>query len=151
MKTKKILIALDFNPSAQKVSEVGYALAQALNAEVILLHVVKPIIDYVSPDMGYLSIRALSHKSIEGITKSAQEFLIKTKRHLDDQEIQTIVKEGENAETILKTAKELHITTIVMGSHSSNWLEDLVAGSVTKEVLRHSTVPLFIVPTKQPK
>lgn len=151
MKTKKILIALDYNPSAQKVSEVGYTLAKALDAEVILLHAVRPIIDYISPDMGYLSIRALSHNSLEGITKSAEEFLQKTKKHLDDDHILTIVKEGDAADTILKMAKELHITTIVMGSHSSNWLEDLVAGSVTKEVLRHSTIPLFIIPTKQPK
>ena len=29
---KKILIALDYNPTAQKVAETGYKLAKAMNA-----------------------------------------------------------------------------------------------------------------------
>jgi len=29
---KKILIALDYNPSAQKIAETGYALAKSMNA-----------------------------------------------------------------------------------------------------------------------
>ena len=37
---KKILIALDYDPPAQKIAETGYALAKDMNAEVVLLHVV---------------------------------------------------------------------------------------------------------------
>ena len=36
-----------------------------------------------------------------------------------------------------------------MGSHSRKWLENIVMGSVTEEVLRKTTVPMFIVPTKK--
>jgi hypothetical protein len=32
---------------------------------------------------------------------------------------------------------------------SSKWLENIVLGSVTEEVLQHSQIPLFIVPTKK--
>jgi len=38
---------------------------------------------------------------------------------------------------------------IVMGSHSKRWLEKIVTGSVTEEVLRDSRIPLFIVPIKE--
>jgi len=36
---KKVLIALDFGPSAQVIAETGYNLAKSMNAEVYLLHV----------------------------------------------------------------------------------------------------------------
>ena len=39
-KIKKVLIALDYDPTAQKVAESGYAMAIAMGAEVTLLHVV---------------------------------------------------------------------------------------------------------------
>ncbi len=39
-KMNKVLIALDFNPTSQKIAEVGYALAKAMNAEICLLHVI---------------------------------------------------------------------------------------------------------------
>lgn len=149
MKPKKILIALDYDPTAQKVSEAGYALATALNAEVTLLHVVAQVVHYSSPDMAYLDISAISLNSVEALTLAAQNFLNKTKRHLANPSIQTIIKEGDYADTILEVATEMQATTIVMGSHSHRWLEGVLMGSVTQEVLRNSIIPLYIIPTKK--
>jgi nucleotide-binding universal stress UspA family protein len=36
-----------------------------------------------------------------------------------------------------------------MGSHSQKWLENIIMGSVTQEVLRKTNIPLFIIPTKK--
>jgi len=36
---EKVLIAIDYDETAQKVAEEGYALAKAMNAQAILLHV----------------------------------------------------------------------------------------------------------------
>jgi nucleotide-binding universal stress UspA family protein len=38
-----------------------------------------------------------------------------------------------------------------MGSHSRKWLENIVMGSVTEKVLHHTSIPLFIIPTKHNK
>jgi nucleotide-binding universal stress UspA family protein len=38
-----------------------------------------------------------------------------------------------------------------MGSHSKKWLENIVMGSVTQEVLHQTTIPLYIIPTKKRK
>jgi len=38
-----------------------------------------------------------------------------------------------------------------MGSHSRRWLDEILMGSVTEEVLHHATVPLFIIPTHHAK
>jgi len=53
MKTKiikKVLIALDYNPTAQKVAEAGFSVAKTMNAEVILLHVVSEPVYYSSEE-----------------------------------------------------------------------------------------------------
>jgi nucleotide-binding universal stress UspA family protein len=37
---KTVLIALDYDPTSQKIAEDGFSLAKAMSAEVILLHVI---------------------------------------------------------------------------------------------------------------
>ena len=37
---KKVLIALDYDKTSKKVAAAGYTMAKAMNAEVILLHVI---------------------------------------------------------------------------------------------------------------
>jgi nucleotide-binding universal stress UspA family protein len=155
---KKVLIALDYNPTAQKVAETGYLLSKTMGAEVILLHVITDPVFYTSMDyspiMGlnnYMDMNPLRLDSIEGLKMASQYFLDKSKQHLGDETIQTVVKEGDFAETILNTAKEINADIIVMGSHSRKWLENIIMGSVTEKVLNHTSIPLFIIPTKQKK
>jgi nucleotide-binding universal stress UspA family protein len=158
IKLKKILIALDYDPTAQNVAETGYSLAKSLGAEVILLHVISDLIYYSSIDFspimgfdGYMDFGPLELDTADRLKEASVKFLEKSKNHLGDKIIQTQVKEGDFAETILETVKELHADIIVMGSHSRSWLKEIVMGSVTEKVLRHTPVPIFIVPTKPKK
>ncbi|MGC1391381.1 MAG: universal stress protein [Bacteroidales bacterium] len=155
-KTKKVLIALDYNPTAQKVAEVGFSMAKSMNAEVILLHVITdPVIYFISgysPIMGfngYMDMSPVQLDSVDGLKNASLQYLDKSRHHLGDKSIQTIVKEGDFADAILETAKEEHADIIVVGSHSRKWLENIVIGSVTEKVLHHTKIPLFIVPTKK--
>lgn len=157
-KMKKVLIALDYNPTAQKVAEIGFSMAKSMNAEVVLLHVISNPAYYSSTEYspimgftGYINMDPSQLDIVEELKKASQHFLDKSKHHLGDETIQTVVKDGDFAETILKTAKELHADVIVMGSHSRKWLENIIMGSVTEEVLHHTAIPLFIIPTKQNK
>lgn len=152
---KKILIALDYDPTAQKVAETGYALAKAMNAKTILLHVVADVTYYsslnYSPIMGFAgfsSVDTIQTDTIGQIKKVAQTYLDKSKQHLGDERIQTVVKNGDYGETILKTAKDLEVDIIVMGTHSKRGLEKILVGSVAEKVLHHSLIPVFIIPTR---
>ena len=153
---KKVLIALDYDPTAKMVAEVGFEFARTMGAEVILLHVIADPVYYSSTDYspimgftGFLNTDPLQLNTAEVLKTASLNFLDKTRNHLGDPTIQTVVEEGDLAESILKTAKKLHSDIIVMGSHSKKWLENIVMGSVTEEVLRLSTLPLFIIPTKR--
>lgn len=152
---KKVLIALDYDTTAQKVAEAGFSLAKSMKAQVILLHIIADPAYYSSLEYspitgfaGYMDMSNTQFDSLDGLIKASQQYLDKTKHHLGDKEIQTMVKEGDFASTILATAKELHADMIVMGSHSRNWLENLVMGSVTEKVLHGSKIPLLIIPVK---
>jgi len=158
MKTNKmkVLIALDYDPTSKKVAETGFSLAKTMGAEVVLLHVITDPVYYssteYSPIMGFtdfMDLGPIQLDSVDGLKNASQRFLDKSKLHLGDETIQTLVKEGDFSDIILKTAKDLHADIIVIGSHSRKWLENIVMGSVTGEVLNKTTIPLFIIPTKK--
>lgn len=151
---KKVLVALDFDPSAQKVAEGGFLLAKAMCAEIVLLHVIADDIYYssleYSPLTGFSGFSNTDFSlmaSSEGLEKASQYFLDKTKNHLRDETIQTIIEKGDFADTILRKAKDIEADLIVMGSHSRRWLEQILMGSVTEKVLHNTTIPLLIIPT----
>ena len=157
-KMKKVLIALDYAPSAKKVAEVGFEFAKTMGAEIVLLHVISDPVYYSSTDYspimgfsGYLNADPLVLNSMEVLKTASLNFLDKTRIHLGDNTIQTVVEEGDFADVIIDTAKKQHADIIILGSHSQKWLENIVMGSVTEEVLRRSEIPLFIIPTKNRK
>jgi len=159
MKTNKkikVLIAMDYDPSAKKVAELGYAIARSMEAEVTLLHVIAEPVYYANADFsplmgfaGYMDVRQFDSGNLNGIKGSSQLYLDKIKLHLGDTSINTLVAEGDFANSILEAAKHIKADFIVIGSHSRKWLENIVMGSVTEKVLHNTTIPLFIIPTKQ--
>ena len=153
---KKVLIAVDYDPTAQKVAEEGFSLAKSLNAEVTLLHIMKdpgfyttpgfsPIVGYI----GFVDVSPTVLESADGLKNASLQYLAKIREHLGDNTIQTLVEEGDFAKTILQCAEDLHSDIIVIGSHSQKWLENILMGSVTESVMYQSSIPLFIVPTKK--
>ncbi len=156
---KKVLIALDIEASAQKVAETGYSLAKSMKAEVILLHIIGGELAYYSslgysPIMGYTGFAIAESPNliaIDSIKESSKKFLEKSKQHLGDPTIQTLVEEGDTADVILQTAAKLNADIIVVGTHSRRGLEKILMGSVAEKVFHHTSIPLFVIPTRKDK
>lgn len=145
-KMKRVLVAMDYDVTSKKVAEVGYTLAESMNAETILLHVISELPVYYS-ESNYT--HEFKVDMLGDLKKTTQAFLDKAKKHLDDEAVQTVLKEGEVADTILKTAKEMDVDIIVMGSHNRKWLESIVLGSQAEDVLEKSPIPVLVVPVKK--
>jgi nucleotide-binding universal stress UspA family protein len=152
-KIVKVLIALDYDPTAQTVAETGFSMAKAMNAEVILLHVIADTVYYsstaYSPIMGFtghMEMEQIQWDSADTLKKVTSNYLNNVREHLGDESIQTIVADGDFADAIIKTAEDLDADILVMGSHSRKWLEKIILGSVTEKVLKITTLPLFIIP-----
>jgi nucleotide-binding universal stress UspA family protein len=150
---KKVLIALDYGLSAQTIAEQGYKLAKSMNAKVTLLHVVADETYYSNidsaPFTGFYGYNFFDVDNNEDLIQSSLNFLDKIKGNLKDDEIETVAEQGDFSTIIIETAKKLHSNIIVLGSHSKNWLEKAVMGSVTESVLKNTKIPMFIIPIKE--
>ena len=153
---RTVIIALDYEPSAQLVAETGYIIASGLGADVVLLHVVADNVYYTTPEYspimgftGFSSTDVISHVGTEELKIASTDYLNISKHHLGDDTIRTMVVEGETSEAILKTATNLGAGMIVMGSHSRRGLDKLLMGNIAEEVLRQTHIPLVIIPTKE--
>ena len=150
---KKILIAIDYNPWAQKVAETGYAIAKAMQAELSIVHVITDAAYYAmdySPIMGYQGgYTTGTIEVLEDIKKEAQNFLTATVLHLGDNNITTMVLDGETTDAILKYSVEWNADLIVIGSHSHHGLEKLFGTHVATHVLNNSKVAVLAVPTDE--
>ena len=147
---RRILIAIEYNNSAQRVAETGFEFAKALNAETCLVHAI-PDISYYS--MEYPPIMGLegfspgdSFKNLSEQECEAKLFLNSIVKHLGDDSIKTRVIEGANIESLLEWAREYDADMIVMSSHGRYGLENLIAEDVAPEESQHSQVQIFIVP-----
>lgn len=150
---KNVLIALDYGLSAQKIAEQGFELAKSMNAKVTLLHVVADESYYNAIDsaafIGFYGYDYFDTVDSDSLINSSLNFLENIKTHLKDSTIETIAKQGDFATVILDTAENQNSSIIVMGTHSHNWLEKAIMGSVTESVLASVIIPLFIIPIKE--
>ena len=154
---KKVLIALDYEPSAEKIAETGNTIATALNADIVLLHVIAEPAYYssmeYSPIMGFSGFMDTMNVDIsESVAKNvnalALEFLNKSKEHLGNSNIETMVAEGNFAETIVESAEKAQADIIVMGSHTRRGLDKLLMENVAEKVVHLSKVPVLVIPIK---
>lgn len=152
---KKVLIALDYSPSSQKVAETGHAIAKSMGAEVVLLHVLADYSYYMglnyTPILGFSNFNYDFTETMnrEQLATTAAEFLNQIKGYLEDPAIQVIVKEGEAQSEILDTAAENGCDLITVGTHSRSGFDRLLMGSVAEKVVQKSDIPVLIVPINE--
>lgn len=139
---KKILIAVDNDPTSEKIALNGFQLGLQLNAEIALISVVDTTI--------LITEGAITPKEFAEITKNDYK---KNQQMLVDEvfrnyKVWTFVEEGKPYEVILNVAKEWDADIIVLGTHGRIGLSHLIMGSVAEKVIRHSEKPVFIIPIK---
>src|SRR5665647_290837 len=139
---KKILIAIDEGPTSEKVASQGFQLGQKLNAEVALLSVIDTALLMTD---GGIAPKKMA-EIIKNDFKKNQQLLID--KVFKDYKAWTFVEEGNPYEMILKVAAEWEAELIVIGTHARTGFSHLLMGSVAEHVVRHSKIPVMIVPTK---
>jgi nucleotide-binding universal stress UspA family protein len=151
---KKILIAIDYSPAAQKVAEKGYALAKAMNSEIVLIHIIEDVTYYSSqsydPIMGFggfVNVNFFGPDIITSITEEAFHFLQKTKEYLYNTPMKLKVLHGDIDNAILEEAENEKCEIIVVGTNGRRGLEEFLLGSTAHKLLKNSKIPIYIIPT----
>jgi nucleotide-binding universal stress UspA family protein len=140
----RILVPYDFSDSSADAARQAAAWADALNAEITLLHVVEPVVypEFYSVDIlpDNLMMR-LTTRSKEALDKAAAE-------HLDGRGCTTLVEVGRAADTIVNLADPERFDLVVMATRGLSGLEHVLLGSVAESVLRRVKVPMLTVPSQ---
>ena len=141
---KVILAALDFSDATPRVVEEAAKLAQAVDGQVVLLHVarVPGAMPHHPTEMAQLA------GAIQEIEAAADRQLLETERGLRERGVvtQSLRLTGEPKKDIVEQGERLATDYIVMGSHGHSALHDLVMGSTTNAVIKRSNRAVLVVP-----
>jgi nucleotide-binding universal stress UspA family protein len=142
----RVLVPIDFSPSARAALEYATFLVGRLGADLEVLHVWEPP-GYVGPDT--LALLPLAPGQ-PGWDQTRGEVLREVEHFLGKgtarpKQLSVRVEAGEPSDTILKIAKDGGTDLIVMGTHGRTGLSRLLIGSVAEAVLRRSTCPVLTI------
>jgi nucleotide-binding universal stress UspA family protein len=144
-----ILIPVDFSETSLLAIKHGAFLAQLTKGDVHLLHVINRHYEsYVV--IGQAVTLDLTSKMSNTITAKLSELAAAIKNEYGVN-VNCIVAEGNPTSEIIKTAKEVNATLIVMGTHGYSPLEELVIGSNALKVITKSTCPVMAMSEKATK
>lgn len=135
-----LMIAVERPPLAFKVAATGFALAQALKAQVILVHVNPPALLYSSDSS--LSPTQLESQMTQAAEKLLQELIT---LYAKDSTPLTFVFEGDTEHEILKAMNEIKPDLLVIGTQGKKPWKELLLGSVSEDIMRHSICPVMLI------
>ena len=143
MDVNKILLPVDFpSPSAGMIHQAAF-LARHFHSEIILLHVVPPL-NYPAGTLesGHeITARDLHAAIIEQAQKELDESL---RSEFDGIAVKRLLRRGDPANEIARTAREEKVGLIVMSTHGHGALYRLLLGSVATKVLHDSDCPVWV-------
>ena len=159
---KRILVPVDFSDVTPPVIDLARRLAKAFNAEIHLVHVRELTAAAAPGTLGYglagmPELAPMSGVPVPGFEAMPEAIpddedqksrLTKWQEQIAQDGIKVSLHEpvGAVAEEILDQAGELNVDLIVMGTHGHGAMYNLLVGSATKGVLKHSTRPVLLVP-----
>jgi nucleotide-binding universal stress UspA family protein len=139
---KRVLVALDGSPSSEAVLRFLLEIAGPLDMSVMLLRVLEPI-----PPMALEGTRHFTAENPEARRRDAEEYLAPIAAALRAQGVEVTweVRRGRPDEEILAATREGAADLIAMATHGRTGLGRLLFGSVAEAVLRHASVPVFLI------
>lgn len=136
---KTVLVALDL-PTNGGTLDTAIALARALEARLVVLHVVRPPLNLVDelPYQGYAA--AQSEQTAMHLTRLQRNLLRRSVT------IETRHVLGQPGPRIVELASVLVATYVVVGAHDRGPVASFFLGGTTIQVLREARCPVVVVP-----
>lgn len=139
---KRILVPTDFSEHAEHALKVAAQIAKKNNSEITILHMLELPHQTNDAIFGGVSIpetMLFMQKANETLDK------ISNSPFLEGISITEMVKMDKPINGITQISKEQDIDLIIMGSHGSSGMEELLIGSNTEKVVRNSEVPVLVI------
>lgn len=139
---KRILVPTDFSEHAEDALKVAAQIAKKNNCEIFLLHMLElpsQMSDAISGGSGIPEVMLFIKKANETFQK------IKERPYLNGISVSETVHFERASDGILSFCKKNKIDLIIMGSHGSSGIEEMLIGSNTEKVVRLSDIPVLVI------
>lgn len=144
MQISRIIVAVDDSSFSNKTVNVAFDLAKTLKASIAIVNVIDPAIVAIGADSVVYPMEQMGD-----LKKNSEELIKKMRLQLGDEiPVQDFMTEGKPSEEIVATAMKWNADLIVIGTHGRTGLMHMIMGSVAESVIRHSTIPVLVVPSK---
>ncbi|MEO8501117.1 MAG: universal stress protein [Vicinamibacteria bacterium] len=144
MNYKKILIAVDSSEFALAATRKGLEFSNQLGAQAALIFVVDKSKAVGSADLGITPEEALIV-----LKKEAEQTLDQLAAMFGGKDLLKFMPEGNPKDDIIRMADTWGADLLVLGTHARTGIARLLLGSTAEHVVRHSTIPVMVVPLKR--
>lgn len=139
---RKFLVPTDFSRSAESSAEYAAAMAQYMNAGIVLFHAFHIPIPSTEAPVVLISEEDLKNENMATLQKYAKSIQEK----FPGLEVSCLVSSGFAAEEIPRVAISEKIDLVVMGVGGSGMVDEYLFGSTTVGVIRHTKIPVLVIP-----
>jgi nucleotide-binding universal stress UspA family protein len=152
---EKILVPLDGSEHSQRALECAVQISKRFNSKVTLLHVysvaVPPVVmpepSTLTPAGVPVPVSTEVQKMVEGLRDAGKNILSDAEQWAKSAEVETetLLKEGNAAQEIVRTAREGEYNLIVIGARGMSRIKELFMGNVSEGVIKNAPCPVLIV------
>lgn len=143
----RMLVALDFADVTETILKVAGSTAKTTGSEVFLIHVAEPDPTFVGYQAGPDVVRDQVAHEFRDQHRMLQAHAERMRS--GGLNATALLVQGPTAKTLMAEAERLQIDLIVMGTHGRTAVMDILVGSVSHAVLRHTTIPVLLVPVRR--
>jgi nucleotide-binding universal stress UspA family protein len=138
---KRIIVPVDFSEHSEYALETAASLANEFDSELIVIHMLE-----LSNAIITAASESFSEEAMFYLKLAEQKFdTFLDKSYLKGIKVTPLVKHFKVFSEINDVANELHADLIVMGSHGASGVKEVLVGSNTEKVVRHSDIPVLVI------
>ena len=146
MKWNRIICPVDFSKMSLEALELATDFAKTCGGNLIVLHVLEPILAPTDFTFGPLTMTDVEDKLTERAKESLSEIV--SKLDLPKERIETKVVRGIASSEIVKLAQDTKADLIVMGTHGYTGFTHALLGSTAERVVRRAPCPVLTMKGK---
>lgn len=137
----RVMVALDSSYAVHATLDHAVALAQLLGGPLHALHVIEPALTV--PEAALLRDADYEARARERMERDIWPLLPIPDHH-------KVIRSGPATPTIAQEAAAWHADIIVVGSHGKRWIDRLLIGSVTEDLLNDLPAAMLVIPVPAP-
>ena len=139
-----IVVGVDLSEESGRVVDAAAALAEDLGASMVLVHAVESL-PYPGAGAEFTPAAVTQPEVVEddAVTLSTEWAARARARGIATE---VVVRQEVAHKLILDTAKRVGAALVVVGTHGRTGARRLLMGSVAERVVRHSDLPVLVVP-----